>query len=96
MKTGIIWIALSKWVSVRTIKTRFSDYAYIKTNWRMVQMLSNNNFSFFFSQGLIIISSSWYSSLRRDKRVDHSEKKKEVRRIYGLIYVTKISLNLGT
>ena len=41
----------------------------------MVQMLSNNNFSFFFSQGLIIISSSWYSSLRRDKRVDHSEKK---------------------
>ena len=38
-------------------------------------MLSNNNFSFFFSQGLIIISSSWYSSLRRDKRVDHSEKK---------------------
>ena len=41
----------------------------------MVQMLSNNNFSFFFSQGLIIISSSLYSSLRRDKRVDHSEKK---------------------
>ena len=94
MKTGIIWIALSKWVSVRTIKTRFSDYAYIKTNWRMVQMLSNNNFSFFFSQGLIIISSSWYSSLRRDKRVDHSEKKGN-KKNFGLIYVTKLSQNLG-
>ena len=32
-------------------------------------------FFFLLSQGLIIISSSWFSSLRRDKRVDHSEKK---------------------
>ena len=32
-------------------------------------------FFFLLSQGLIIFSSSWYSSLRRDKRVDHSEKK---------------------